>query len=144
MTAIQISRRISIPEHALSWKFIRSSGPGGQNVNRVASAVQLRFNVRDTPSLPDPVRRRLMRQARSRINSDGELVIEARSSRSQNRNRQDARERLKRMILKAARPLAQRRPTSPSRTSRERRLQRKKHRSMAKRRRRFNPDRDLP
>lgn len=141
---IKINRQLEIPENELEWNFVRGSGPGGQNVNRVASAVQLRFNVRESPSLPEPVRRRLLRLARNRINSDGVLIVEAKSRRSQERNRSEARERLKELLLKAARPPKKRIRTSPSRAARERRLQSKKRRSDKKSQRRFNPGRDLP
>lgn len=141
---IKINRQLEIPENELEWNFVRGSGPGGQNVNRVASAVQLRFNVRKSPSLPEPVRRRLLRLARNRINLDGVLIIEAKSRRSQERNRGEARDRLKELLLKAARPPKKRIRTSPSRAARERRLQSKKRRSEKKRQRRFNPGRDLP
>lgn len=140
---MEINRTIEIPENELEWDFVRGSGPGGQNVNRVASAVQLRFNVRESPSLPEPVRRRLIRLARNRINSEGVLIIEAKSHRSQERNRSEARARLKDLILNAARPPKKRIPTSPSRGERERRLRRKKRRSEKKRQRRFDPRRDL-
>lgn len=141
---LEINRRITIPDSELSWEFVRGSGPGGQNVNRVASAVQLKFNVADTNSLPEDVRRRLTRLARNRINQAGELLIEAREHRSQDRNRKRALARLKALVEKAARPPKKRKPTTPSRAAREWRLRRKREQSEKKRRRRFDPRRDLP
>lgn len=113
---------ITIPEEELQESFIRASGPGGQNVNKVSSAVQLRFDVRHSPSLPDDVAVRLMRLAGSRMTRDGVLVIEASRFRTQERNRADARERLAALVAAAeVRPL-KRRPTRPTKGSGERRL----------------------
>jgi ribosome-associated protein len=138
---IRISRHITIPEEELQESFIRASGPGGQNVNKVATAVMLRFNVASSPSLPDEVRQRLMRQIGARLTEDGELVILARRYRSQEKNRADARERLAALIRRAAEPPVLRVRTRPSRAAREKRLAEKKVRSRLKSdRHRVNPD----
>jgi ribosome-associated protein len=129
---IRITPSISIAEDELEEHFIRASGPGGQNVNKLASAVQLRFDVRRSQSLPEDVRARLERLAGRRLTRDGVLVIEAQRHRTQERNRDDARERLVDLIRRAAVAPRPRRPTKPTAGSRERRLQSKKHRSAVK------------
>jgi len=129
---IRITPSISIGEGELEEHFIRASGPGGQNVNKLASAVQLRFDVRRSPSLPEDVRARLERLAGRRLTREGVLVINAQRYRTQERNRHDARERLVGLIRRAAVAPAPRRPTKPSRLARERRLQSKKHRAAIK------------
>jgi ribosome-associated protein len=133
---IQITSSIAIREQELEEKFIRASGPGGQKVNRVATAVQLRFDAAHSPALPEDVRRRLIRLAGKRVTEHGVLVIEAQRFRSQERNRQDARERLVALIRKAARQPKSRRTTSPPASSRMRRLEAKRRRSRLKRWRR--------
>ena len=129
---IRVTPSISIAERELEEHFIRASGPGGQNVNKLASAVQLRFDVRRSPSLPDDVRARLERLAGSRLTRDGVLVIDAHRHRTQARNRQDARERLVDLIQRAAVAPRPRRATKPTAGARERRLESKKRRATIK------------
>jgi ribosome-associated protein len=130
---IRITPEISIREAELKLDFIRSSGPGGQNVNKVATAVQLRFNVFRSPSLPEDVRRRLVRIAGKKVSKEGVLLIDARRFRTQERNRQDAVERLVQWIRRAAEKPKKRIKTKPSLSSRERRLEGKRQRSEKKR-----------
>ena len=130
---IQITPNIAIDKSELREDFIRASGPGGQNVNKVATAVQLRFDVTHSPSLPDDVRERLIRLAGRRVTEEGILIIDARRFRTQERNRQDAVDRLVGLIRKAAEEPKVRRKTRPSSASRERRLENKHHRSETKR-----------
>ena len=137
---IQITDAIAIDEREIEQKFIRASGPGGQNINKVATAVQLRFDVANSPSLPAEVRERLMGLAGRRITADGVLVIEARRFRTQARNRQDAIERLIALIRKAAEKPKPRRKTRPTRRSKERRLEGKRQRGETKRTRGVVPD----
>ncbi len=129
---IRITPSISIGEDEVEEHFIRASGPGGQNVNKLASAVQLRFDVRRSPRLPEEVRARLERLAGRRLTREGVLVINAQRHRTQERNRADARERLVDLIRRAAVAPAPRRPTKPTTGARERRLQSKKHRATIK------------
>jgi ribosome-associated protein len=136
---IRVTDTISIDEDELEERFIRASGPGGQNVNKLASAVQLRFDVRRSPNLRDDVRLRLTRLAGRRMTLDGVLVITAQRHRTQERNRQDARERLVELIARAAVAPIPRRATRPGKAARERRLQSKKHRSTVKGLRREKP-----
>ena len=133
---IQVTRTIIIDEAEIEEQFIRASGPGGQHVNRSATAVQLRFDVANSPSLPDDVRQRLMRLAGNRMTDDGILVIDAQRHRSQNRNRQDARRRLVDLVRRASLPPKVRRKTRPTGASKERRLREKQQRSETKRLRR--------
>ena len=137
---IRIDQRISIDERELEERFIRASGPGGQNVNKLASAVQLRFDVRGSPSLPDDVRFRLERLAGRRLTREGTLVITAQRHRTQERNRQDALDRLIELIRRAALMPRLRRPTKATAASRERRLQSKKRRGSVKGLRQAKPE----
>jgi ribosome-associated protein len=136
MALIEITKNIAIREDELEFSFIRGSGPGGQHINRAATAVQLRFDAANSPALSEAVRQRLTRLAGSRMTSEGMLILEARGSRSQDRNRQEALNRLVRLIRKAAQPPKRRRKTRPTRASQERRLRKKRRRSETKRRRR--------
>ncbi len=129
---IRVTNSISIDERELEERFIRASGPGGQNVNKLSTAVQLRFDVRRSPSLPDDVRARLERLAGRRLTREGVLVISAQRHRTQERNRQDALDRLIELIERAAVAPIPRRATKPTRGSRERRLESKKRRGSIK------------
>ncbi len=136
---IRVTAHISIDEREIDESFVRASGPGGQNVNKLATAVQLRFDVRGSPSLPAEVRERLERLAGALLSRDGELVSIAQRHRTQGRNRQDALDRLIDLIRRAAIEPRVRRPTKPSRASRERRVDTKKRRAGVKRLRRVKP-----
>jgi ribosome-associated protein len=129
---IRVTHTISIDDDELDEQFVRASGPGGQNVNKLSSAVQLRFDVRRSPNLPGDVRARLERLAGRRLTREGVLIISAQRHRTQERNRQDARERLIELIRRAAIAPIPRRATRPTAGARERRLQSKKHRSSIK------------
>src|SRR5262247_3999973 len=126
---IRIDSRISIDEQELEERFIRASGPGGQNVNKLSTAVQLRFDARQSPSLTEDVRARLERLAGKRLTREGIIVITAQRHRTQERNREDARDRLFELIREAAVVPVKRRPTKPTKASRERRLESKKRHS---------------
>lgn len=130
---IRINDRIALDENELDFSFIRASGPGGQNVNKVSTAVRLRFDVRQSPSLADDVRSRLIRLAGRRITDQGELIITAQNHRSQERNRQEALDKLVDLIRRAAVPPTPRRPTRPTAASRKRRLESKTRRAAIKR-----------
>jgi len=130
---IRVTPEISIRERELRLDFIRSSGPGGQNVNKVATAVQLRFDVFRSPSLPEDVRRRLVRIAGKKVSKEGVLLIDARRFRTQERNRQDAVDRLIQWVRRAAEKPKKRVKTKPTLSSRERRLEGKRQRSETKR-----------
>jgi ribosome-associated protein len=131
MSDLVVNGRITILERELEERFIRSSGPGGQNVNKVASAVQLRFDVRASPSLPESVRAALLREPG--ITNEGELIITAQRFREQERNRADARTRLAAIIRRAATPPKPRRTTKVPKASKRKRLESKKHRADIKR-----------
>jgi ribosome-associated protein len=137
---IHVTRTISIEDNEISQEFIQASGPGGQNVNKVATAVQLRFDVANSPSLPDKVRERLLSLACRQITKEGILIINARRFRTQGANRQDAMERLVELIRKAAQIPQIRRKTKPTRTSKIRRLEAKHHRAKTKRLRGTMPE----
>jgi len=126
---IRVTDTISLDESELSESFVRSSGPGGQNVNKVSSAVQLRFDVRHSPSLPNEVAVRLMRLAGKKLTSEGVIVIVAQRHRTQERNRADARERLFALIRQAAVRPKPRRPTKVPKAVKRQRLEAKRHRS---------------
>lgn len=129
---IPITRSISLDEREIEETFIRASGPGGQHVNKTSSAVQIRFDVRRSRSLPEEVAARLMELAGSRLTQDGVIVITAETHRSQRLNRQEALARLVALIRSAAIRRKARRPTRPTRASRERRLASKARRSSVK------------
>ena len=132
---IPITDQIVFDESETEESFIRASGPGGQNVNKVASAVQLRFDIRRSRSLPEAVQARLERLGGRRVSQDGVLVIAAQRFRSQERNRADALERLVALIRRAATPPRPRRPTRPTAAARERRLAAKTRRGRLKQQR---------
>jgi len=129
---IRITDHIALDESELVESFIRASGPGGQNVNKLSTAVQLRFDVRGSPSLTDEVRARLERLAGRRLTRDGVLVITAQNHRTQERNRADALDRLVELIRAAAVRPVPRRPTNPTKASRRRRVDDKKRRGSIK------------
>jgi ribosome-associated protein len=130
---IAVTHDIALGDDEVALSFVRSSGPGGQNVNKLATAVQLRFDVRRSPSLPDDVRGRLERLAGRRLTQDGVLVIFAQRFRTQERNRQDALDRLTALVRQAAMAPVLRRPTRPSSASRVRRIEAKARRADVKR-----------
>lgn len=129
---IRVTHRISLDPREIETSFIRASGPGGQNVNKVSTAVQLRFDVRHSPSLPDDVRARLEVLAGSRLTNEGVLVLTAQQHRSQERNRQDALDRLVALIQRAAVAPKARRATRPTLGSKKRRLDSKSKRAAVK------------
>ena len=132
---IQITPTLALDENEIDISFVQASGPGGQNVNKVATAAQLRFDAAHSPSLPEDVRQRLTRLAGKRMTAYGVLVIDARQFRTQERNRQDALERLVSLIRQAARTPKPRRKTRPPRESKRRRREAKRRRGQVKRRR---------
>jgi len=140
---IAINDDLALDEREITETFIRASGPGGQNVNKVASAAQLRFDAAASPSLPVPVKACLARLAGKRMTQDGVIVITARRFASQERNREDARARLVALIRRAAEPPKRRRKTRPSSAQREKRLVAKTRRGALKRRRRAAPGDEL-
>lgn len=139
---IRITSTVSIDERELEERFVRASGPGGQNVNKVSTAVELRFDVGNSPGLGEGVKTRLIRLAGSRMTDEGVLVIRADRFRTQERNRDDARERLVELIRKATHVPKHRVATKPTRASKERRLEGKGKRSVVKKLRSTRPDSD--
>jgi ribosome-associated protein len=136
---IQITPAIALDENEITLEFVRASGPGGQNVNKVATAVQLRFDAARSPSLPEDVRARLLAQAAGQITGEGVLVIDARRFRSQARNREDAFERLAELVRRAAVPPKPRRPTRTPAAAKKKRLESKRRQGERKRLRREIP-----
>ncbi len=138
---LEVNRRIRIPLRELSFSFARSSGAGGQNVNKVNTKATLRWSIVDSPSLPDDVRERFLRRYRRRITRDGTLVLSSQRFRDQGRNVADCTEKLRGFLLEVATAPRVRRPTRPTRASRERRLQQKRS-TGARKRMRQPPGRD--
>jgi ribosome-associated protein len=137
---IRVTGTITIDEKEIHQQFIRASGPGGQNVNKVATAVQLRFDVLHSPSLPEDVRERLIRLAGNRMSQEGYLIIDARRFRTQEQNRQDSVARLVSLIRQAAQRPKIRKRTKPTKASEERRLESKHRRGRIKQLRRAEPE----
>lgn len=137
---IEVSSSLKIDESEIQLDFIRASGPGGQNVNKVSSAAQLRWDVRAAPALSEEVKARLIKLAGSRMTEDGILIIEAKRYRTQEQNRLDAVQRLVVLIQKALEEPKVRKKTRPSRTSSAARVDEKKRRGVIKRTRRFKPE----
>ena len=137
---LKISPDIVIPDHEIAISAIRAQGAGGQNINKVSSAIHLRFDIRAS-SLPEPVKQRLLQLPDKRINSDGVIVIKAQTHRSRHKNREEAEQRLRQIIERASRIRKPRKPTRPTRASQQKRLERKIRHGRTKRlRRRVTPE----
>lgn len=135
---MRITRTFAIPENEIEESFVQSSGPGGQNVNKVATAVQLRFNIDESKTLPIEVKLRLKKLAHNKVTTEGVLIIESQQHHTQVRNRKAARDKLTHLIRKALKPPKKRKKTKPSRASNERRLE-EKHLHAKKKRLRKSP-----
>lgn len=142
MTTLRVNHRISIPLDEFQFDYVRSGGPGGQNVNKVASKAVLRWRPGESPSLPPMVRERLVRAIASKLTTEGELIITSQKTRDQGRNAEDCLEKLRVLVLAAATPPKVRRPTKPTKASQEKRLEEKTRRGEVKRLRRGPPSRD--
>ena len=129
---LEVTPALAIPDDELVERFVRASGPGGQNVNKVSSAVELRFDAARSPSLPEDVRARVLARRDRRITADGVVVISAQRHRTQDRNREDARERLAELLRQATIVAKPRVPTRPTKASRVRRVEAKKQRAKVK------------
>jgi ribosome-associated protein len=129
---IRINRTFAIPENEVTEKFTQASGPGGQNVNKVATAVQLRFDIEASTALPKNVKQRLYNLGRNQITTEGVLIIEAKEHRTQDRNRKAARDKFARLLRKALKPPIRRKKTRPTRAAKEKRLKNKKIRGRKK------------
>jgi ribosome-associated protein len=137
---LEVNDAIRIPETEFSWSYVRSGGPGGQNVNKVASKAVLRWDLAASPSLSERVKQRFRTLQRRRVTTEGEFVLSSQRYRDQERNREDCLEKLREYLLEAAFEPKERRPSKPTRGSKERRLAEKKHRSGARAARRVSAD----
>lgn len=136
---IRITRTFAIPDREIQEQFVQASGPGGQNVNKVATAVQLRFDIGKSAVLPEPVKQRLRDLAHNQITTEDVLIVEAKEHRTQERNRRAAREKFAHLIRKALKPPRKRKRTRPTRASEERRLENKRIRARKKKLRKSPP-----
>jgi len=137
---IVVTNELTLPENELKFSFVRASGPGGQNVNKVSSAVQLRFDIRNSPSLSLEIKDRLIKLAGSRVTEDGVMIVEARRYRTQEQNRFDATQRLAVWIRKALEKPKVRKATRPTVTAKAARMGAKRKRGEVKRLRQYNPE----